>query len=253
MIALYIILGIIAFIVVLLSFSLTLYVSINDEDIRLKVGMCGLKFKLNVFGGDEQEESDDTSDKKIACEEKKEEAHNTTPLQDTVKSESKQNPTQPPKEVKKDKEAKTASEGLKQKLKDKTKQKPKGFSETVHMVLDIVKAVFEPSVFALKHLRFTAINIRMSVGDEDAHATAMKYAKLGIAIKTTIGFLSSLVKVKVKRVNISADFTADKTSQQIFFKVKLRGHIILFAAVGMLVNIVKRFYLNTDKKEIKQS
>lgn len=208
-----IVVGVIAGILALpLIFSITLYVSIT-EDVRMKVGMFGLRFDIMSPEKD---------------------------LRDERKAEKKK--AKPKKKKKKKKES-----GAK-KTKAKEKKKPKNdFAETVHFVLDLVHGVFPSAVRLLRRIRLTALSFRMAVGSGEPDKTAMTYTAVSAGAYNVVALLKSQITVKIKEIDIRPDFLSGNIRQDIRFKMKIRGCFIIAGAAGILYNILKVMFRRGDK------
>lgn len=213
---------IIAVLALLLSFSVTLYVSISDA-VRIKVGMFGIKFDVK------SPEHDLKAAAKEAEKLEKEE-------QNALKKKKKKGGGK-----KKKTAAKSGSAG-KQEEKD-------SFSDTVFLILNLIKSVFSPSLFVLRHTRLAGVYLDMAVGTESADKTALTYAGIGIAVSNTLAFLKSQIKVRVKHCSIRPDFTSDHITQQTHFKVKIRLGVIIWGGLGMLTNIIRSMFLKTKEEQ----
>lgn len=126
----------------------------------------------------------------------------------------------------------------------KTKKK---LTDQIHMVLEIVKSVIAPTKYMLRHVRVTRICAKVTIGEEDADETAMTYAAVSTAVYDTLALLKTLIRVKVKQIDIRPDFVTGEWEYEISGKVKIRLFIILFGAVGMISNLIGNT-LNTKSK-----
>lgn len=207
MTALIVISFVVLFILLLLSFSLTVYVKITDE-VKVSVGAFG--FKKNIDFNDEKKE-------------------------ELEKKKSKQ-------KVKKTKNKKQQTD-KKQKAKPREKVNEKTFGETIEFALLIIKSVAKPTKNLLKNVRLTNLHINMTVCDEDANDTALKFGQVCAGVYSLLGYLDQLITVKIKKVNIKPDFVSDEPQYNIYFKVKIR----LFHIIGSASGIIYNFIVNTIK------
>lgn len=249
MLALMIIGIILGVILLLLSLSVTLYVRLTDE-LSVRWGIGGLKFWLLRPGEDESEE-----DEPVQTESTK-----ANPQPKSSVSESKIKDFENPKEnedehttvfedkkddspVEKTEQEKTKTQ--KDSSSQKTPENNRDLKETVYFILKQIKAVLPPIGFLMKHLRITGLKVFMSVGGEDASHTALNYAAAGSGIYSLIAGLKSFMTVRVKKIELYADFVTGETHQDIAFKIKLRLGLILIAAFSMII----KYVANTNSKQ----
>lgn len=205
-----IVLCVLLFILFLLSFSITLKIKLDDN---ANVWFCFMFLKFKIY-----------------------------PLKNKKDKDKK----------KKTKLKKKASEKIKnqgEKQDKKQKEKP-DFKETVLLIIDVIKSAVKPIKNLFKHIRITDVKINMAVGGDDAYDTTITYGKTITAINAGIAFLKNLINVKVSYINVFCDYNINHTKQDISFKIKLRGFIIIFAGLCIIYNIL----VNTFKrnKKIKQ-
>lgn len=136
-------------------------------------------------------------------------------------------------------EKKEKSEKKKQPGKKKTKEPPKktddkSFGDTVSTVLDLVRAILPPAGRLLRRLRFTHMQIRISVGCTDADQTAIRFGQISAGIYNVLGTVSHTCTLRVKEISIFPDFIRDETQYDISFRVKLRLCFVLWAGLCML-------------------
>lgn len=203
--------SIIAFFVILFSFSLTVYVKITDE-VSVAVGAFGYRKKLDF-----EEPTPEEKEKQAKKEAKK-----------------------------KSKKKKKAGEKKKQPTEQQKKKATwESFGETVEFALSLIKSVVKPLGNLLSHVRITALTLRMTVCGDDADETAIQFGQICTAIYNVLGHLDNLITLKVKQVAIRPDFVSDEAQYDIHFKVKLRFSHILMAGLRMFV----RFIGNTMKQK----
>lgn len=200
----------ILFILFLLSFSITLKIKLDDN---INVWFCFMFFKFKLY-----------------------------PLKDKKLNPKKTNKKQNHKNKKSNKNNYDDKEKSK-------KQKP-DFKETVMLIIDVIKSTVKPLKNLFNHIRITDVKINMAVGGEDAYNTTITYGKTITAINGSIAFLKNFINVKVRYINVFCDYNISQIKQDMSFKIKLRGFIIIFAGLCIIYNIL----VNTFKrnKKIKQ-
>lgn len=255
----WIVLGILAAVALLLWTSVTLYVHL-DEQLSLKWGIAGLKFWL--VNPDEKEEEDSASEdpesqtpKKDEAPEKKAAKENKPSSASGGDKELERHKVQPNssagEEQSENSNPKQGSNGVKQTFQERLggKHGRRSFGEVVELILDILSSVFDPSMDLLRATRITALDLRMSIGDEEAGDTALAYAGYSSAIYCVLAVLQANIKVKVKHIELNANFISGETVQDISFKVKIRLGAVLWAALRM----IGRFLRYTIKKQQRQA
>ena len=102
----------------------------------------------------------------------------------------------------------------------------------------------KPLPFLLRHFRVTGLELTLIVGGDDAAETALNYGKLCAVVHGSLAALKNLIRVRVKRIDISCDFCGGATRQQMAFKLEIRLGILLWAllrmAAGFLAHTYKR-------------
>ena len=196
---------IIAFFAALLSLSLTFTVQYTEE-LLVSVGIGPLKYGLLVT-----EEEQQRRDARKA-----------------EKSAKKKKPPRPP-------SAKKAAQPKKRPEKGNVR-------ETVQMVWDLICSAAKPLPLLLRHFRVTKLELDLVVGGDDAAETAVNYGKLCAVVHGSLAALKNLIRVKVKRVDISCDFCGGKTRQQLAFQLKIRLGVLLWTALRMVAGFLAHTY-----------
>ncbi len=226
MTGLIIFLCIILFFVILFISSITLYVNYS-EDLSIKLGFWGIKF-LDLLKDDDEEEKP-KKEKKPKIKRKKK-----------TKSKKKSELTPAHTEEKNKSSDSTNKTDTPSKSDDRKKSDGKSkFSDTVTLALEIAKETFPKIKNILLNIRITALNLDMRVGSEDAHSTALNYSYCSMAVYQAIALLKTQIVVKIKRINITPDFTVSEVKTNVSFKLKIRLYVIIFSFVGIIIDILK--------------
>lgn len=258
-IVLYILLGIIAFIVILLHFSVraTIKASRQGVDIKVKWLFFTLyprkpkkpkkpkKKKGEPDTPPETAQQPDLSEngleqfikeaeevqKDTTVEEKTEKTDDTVIEEKTVSTESKTVKTKTKK--KKDKQPKTSEETTEKKgkiaqLKDKFKA-----------IKPYIPTGWKYFKKLLKKIRFTNITADVTVGKEDAYEAAVWYGKVQGILFGLFGWLGSIFTVKLKRVDVHCKFNEKVTDGEIFLKVKVRPSTMIHIAFCLGINFLR--------------
>ena len=202
MTALYVIIGIIAFFIVLLSIKLVITVHYED-DIALSVGWLFLKF--NILPKNEKEDKPKKEKKK---KEKEEE-----PLQ---------NKDETVKEPKKKKDNMFVRF-----------YKNRGVSGVVELLKDAANALGGMFKSIGRAFLFEELFIALEVGASDSAETAIKYGKVCSAAFPAMGLIVSTMRVKKYSIDINPDFLYGKNVARLHTKISVRP-IRLINAVFIL-------------------
>ncbi len=212
MTALFIILGIIVFILLLLFLPISVFLSVKD-DFKVIVRFSGIK----IFDSSKP---------------KKEKKEKTKP-QDT------ENETQ--KEQKKENKLVNTF---------KNKKEESGTVGAVRYFGEIAKIILGKLVWFLKKLKFDHIRLNLSVSSEDAADTAIMYGTICTALYPILSLITSNASVKYKEINISADFNKTAIILDLSFCVKLRLIYALVALIKGYFEY-RKFIKEEDKNERK--
>ena len=205
MTALYIILGIIAFFVLILSVRITLHGEYFDE-FRLDVSWLFLKF--NIFPLKKK----DKPKKEKAPKEKKEEA--------------------PPKQ-----EPQTETE-KKENIFVKF-YKNQGFDGVVKLINNAAYSLARMLNSFKKHIVLRELYLWMTVSSaNDAGETALEYGRMCQKIFPALSFICSTLTVKKYDVEIEPDFLGNKNTAQFVFSVSVRPLFILNALIVLVFRLI---------------
>ncbi len=206
MTALWIILGIILFFVLLLSIPVVVNIDYTDA-FRLSIQWLFLKFKIYP-----KEKKKEKKEKKPE-EEKKEE----------------------PEEEKK--EEKPKKEKPKKENPFKTFYNNQGIEGMIQLIKDCCAALGKFSKGFLRSLYIKKLRIYMSITEKDAAATAIKYGKVCSEIYPPLGFICSTCHAKNYQVNIYADYIGEKTVGEFETKLAVIPRRIVNAGIGLVFRL----------------
>lgn len=223
MVALYIILGIIALFLIILSIPLSVY-GYYDEEFILYVKYTFFKFYIY-------------------------------PPQDRPKKEKKEKEKPEKKKEKKPDDNKKGDNFI------VTFYKNQGVSGIIDLIGNVMailkksgKSIFR--AFHIKHLY-----IKILVSSSDAAQTAVDYGKMCAKVYPSIGFITSNIKSKNVRVNVSPDFLGNKNKGSFSTKVNIIPRTLLGAiivlGVKMVIQLIKIMISNSkaaaEKSKSKQA
>ena len=198
--ALLIILGIIAFILILLMIPVRIKLDYGEKT-TLRLGYFFLSFR--IYPAKEKK----PGKKKKTPKKKKEE------------------------EKKKPQKKKTGK--LKQLL-DKH-----GADGLIEILKEAAKIVTELLGGLARHLYFTRFNVRICVVGEDAADTAVKYGYVCSAVYLPIAVLSEHSVIKKHSEDISAGFLAEKTAAELELTAKIRPLFLIPILLKALIGLVR--------------
>ena len=116
----------------------------------------------------------------------------------------------------------------------------------LEMIKDFVESASPPVKRLFKKIKVRNLYIDYVVGSDDAAKTAIKYGSLCALIYSTLKWLTLYFDVKVKEVNIEADFKAERDDIFVYTTVKLRISTALGCALWLAVRVLKT-YLKYNK------
>lgn len=184
MTALVIILSILAVIVLLLLFSLNLYIDYNADNI--KVWVKYLFIKIPVYPPKDKKEKKKKPDKKEKKKSKK-----------------------PQKEKKENFFISTV--------------KSQGLSAVIEILEKILQILKDFSSSTLKHFKIKKLNLNVTMTGEDAADAALNFGYACSVLYPALGALSGLIRfLNIPNVNITVDYDKKETSASLMLQFKMR-------------------------------
>lgn len=199
MTALFIIIGIIAFLIVLLSIKFVVTVHYED-DIAVSVGWLFLKFDI------------------------------------LPKKEKEDKPKKEKKKKKEEEKPKDENEVVKEPKKKKDNMfvrfyRNRGVSGVVHLLKDAAKALGGMFKRVGRAFLFEELYIFLSVGSSDSAETAVKYGKVCSAAFPAMGLIVSKMRVKKYSIDINPDFIYGKNEAKLHTKISVRPIVLINAVI----------------------
>lgn len=226
-------------IVLALMLSVTVNVHLNDET-RIKIRYAGItifsvspedeKHKKQKKSKEKQKKSPDDKIDNIS-------ADNENPMQNTESTPNKAEESKKTHKVGK-KADNNGNNGLLSKL-----GLSGDISETIEFVKQLVESASKPIKRFISHIRVSNFYLFITASGEDAAQAAMNYGKINWLVHTALAVLYNTVKLNVKKIDITADFTSGKTEYELSCKVKLR--------LGTAIGCVLWFLFRTAKLYLK--
>ena len=235
-------------IVLALMLSVTVNVHLNDET-RIKIRYAGItifsvspedeKHKKQKKNKEKQKKSPDDKSDNIS-------ADNENPVQNTESTADKAKESKKTHKVGK-KADNNGNNGLLSKL---------GLSgdigETIEFVKQLISSVSKPVKRLISHIRVNNFYLFVTASGEDAAQAAMNYGKINWLVHTALAVLYNTVKLNVKKIDITADFTLGKTEYELSCKVKLRLGTAIGCVLWFLFRAAK-LYLKINSKNANKT
>ncbi len=235
-------------IVLALMLSVTVNVHLNDET-RIKIRYAGItifsvspedeKHKKQKKSKEKHKKSPDDKIDNIS-------ADNENPMQNTESTPNKAEESKKTHKVGK-KADNNGNDGLFSKL---------GLSgdigETIEFVKQLILSASKPVKRLIGHIRVSNFYLFITASGEDAAQAAMNYGKINWLVHTALAVLYNTVKLDVKKIDITADFTSGKTEYELSCKVKLRLGTAIGCVLWLLFRTAK-LYLKINSKNVNKT
>ena len=230
MTALYIILGIIALIVILLSIKVSVTAEYADS---FSLDVQWLFIKLHIFPQTEEQKA-----KREAKKAKKEEKKKKKPEKEKPEEEEKEEdkPSEPKKNI------------------FKEFYENQGFGATVELIQTAAAQLggFMGSIYRAFVIENLKLLLKVSSGD-DAAQNAIKYGKVCSAVYPSMGFICSNMKVKKYEVNVVPDFISQENKAQFALSLSVRPIKLTNAAVVLAFRLLFKVLLKLLKGSKKKN
>lgn len=102
-----------------------------------------------------------------------------------------------------------------------------------------------------RHVVIDRLQVAVEAGGEDAHKTALLYARLAAAAAVALEILGELFELKKPRVSILPDFCRPGIRYDVSLRVRVRPFILLLAGTHLLIvylRLIKPKYQNAKIK-----
>lgn len=235
-------------IVLALMLSVTVNIHLNDET-RIKIRYAGItifsvspedeKHKKQKKSKEKQKKSPDDKSDNIS-------ADNENPMQNTESTPNKAEESKKMHKVGK-KADNNGNNGLLSKL-----GLSGDISETIELVKQLVESASKPIKRLISHIRVSNFYLFITASGEDAAQAAMNYGKINWLVHTALAVLYNTVKLNVKKIDITADFTSGKTEYELSCKVKLRLGTAIGCVLWFLFRTAK-LYLKINSKNVNKT
>ncbi len=135
---------------------------------------------------------------------------------------------EPSPDTESDKKAKKQTEKAFDKLKKKH-----GFAGAVKEIFVFLKAVLERLKGSFKHIAVRRLCLDIKVASGEAAATAIEYGAVCSAVYPVLAFIDSIASVKMKSINVTADFNSDKSDFRFSVIIRARILFLIIMAFGV--------------------
>ena len=125
-------------------------------------------------------------------------------------------------------------------------------SETIEFVKQLVESASKPIKRLISHIRVSNFYLFITASGEDAAQAAMNYGKINWLVHTALAVLYNTVKLNVKKIDITTDFTSGKTEYELSCKVKLRLGTAIGCVLWLLFRTAK-LYLKINSKNVNKT
>ena len=123
--------------------------------------------------------------------------------------------------------------------------------ETIEFAKQLISSASRPIKRLISHIRVNSFMLYVCAGGDDAAKAALNYGKINWLVHTAIGFLYNIVRLDVKKIDITTDFTSEETKYELSCKVKLRLGTALGCIIWLLFRLAK-LYLKINIKSTKK-
>ncbi|MCL1904155.1 MAG: hypothetical protein FWF94_07045 [Oscillospiraceae bacterium] len=114
----------------------------------------------------------------------------------------------------------------------------RGFDFEMYMLIyDAAKA---PIKRLIQKLRVVNLRLNCVIGGDDAAKVALNYGLQSAAVSGGLAWLNQILKLKIKEVNVTADFAKEKTDIQMECRIKLRVISAVVFFIKYLANAAKK-------------
>ena len=283
MIALYIILGLIAFIVILLHISVTVdVVADSKEGIKYsvkylfftlyprkpKTGKTKKRKKKKQQEEDSKQEIVPLDEKELAAELERLDKEEIDGFDDSFEDDLPEivdsiepvNMADNKKSAKADKklqkalkkDEKKAKKAAKKEARDNKKKQPKskkksGLLDKFNYYKPLLPMGWKYFKKLLKAIRISDTDILLVTAKPDAYESALFYGKLQLALNNALALICGIFTVRLKSVGVRCEFNDDKLDYHAACKVRLRPSTVIAIAVCVLINYL--LFRHRKKKE----
>ncbi|MDL2234122.1 DUF2953 domain-containing protein [Ruminococcaceae bacterium OttesenSCG-928-L11] len=152
-----------------------------------------------------------------------------------------------------DKPRKKRTDSQKRKRKSRKKEKPAEETASLTQTIDMVLSLLKSSRWSLgllrRHLVFSDVKLFILIGGEDAADVAIQYGKFCAVCYPALGTICSWFTVKSPAICIVPGFTRTRNEYDVGVTARIIPHFAILAALGLAV----RFLVLLAKSQSKRS
>jgi len=89
-----------------------------------------------------------------------------------------------------------------------------------------------------RHIIFYKLQGHITVSREDAHQTALAYARFALFLQALLEIVDSLFVLKMHKLTVSPDFTRERSTYDISFRIRFRPLFLLTAGGRLLLALL---------------
>jgi len=247
MVVLWILLGILIFIIlavyILLHISVCADIDANLKRVKINVTYLGFKlWSMDTSEKKEDKPKDDDKHSEAAPQKPEIELVELTdePPSDMPDPQEEDNPSD---EAEKSSDSKE-EQSEKEPFFDKAKRMIEEYKPYVPVAKKGLRKLF-------KMIRLYDLDFSVTVGDGDAYKAAMKFGKINALVYSILGLLCCAFSVTVKNTSVNCDFNSNKTDGAIKTTVKVRPSALLSLVIYLGINYL--LIKNRQKKKHKET
>ncbi len=134
----------------------------------------------------------------------------------------------------------------KQEKKPKPKKKKQDLGKLLEQVKLFVSSAKKPLLKLIKSIRINVHDLKITAGGDDAAKAALNYGKINMLVGNAIGWLDSIMTLKIRDIDIGIDFQKEETVYSGKGTVKIRLFTAIVCGLAFFINMTKNT-LNSDK------
>ncbi len=123
--------------------------------------------------------------------------------------------------------------------KEEEPQKKKSFAHQLEDIRDLVRSSGKALDRLRRHIIFYRLRGRITVAREDAHQTALAYAKTALLLQTLLEVIGGVFVLKQHKLTLSPDFTRESSAYHLSLRIRFRPLFVLTAGAGVLFALLR--------------
>ena len=123
--------------------------------------------------------------------------------------------------------------------KEEEPQKKKSFAHQLEDIRDLVRSSGKALNRLRRHIIFYRLQGHIAIAREDAHQTALAYAKTALLLQTLLEVIGEVFVLKKHKLTLSPDFTRESSVYHLSLRIRFRPLFVLTAGVGVLLALLR--------------